>query len=47
MSEAPGYASHLRVSFVKIPECGTILSLRVDSSFEGEERQGFDRFRVA
>ena len=25
VSEAPGYASHLRVSFVKIPECGTIL----------------------
>ncbi|RID40084.1 hypothetical protein BRARA_J00151 [Brassica rapa] len=40
VSEAPGYASHLRVSFVKIPECGTIQSLRVDSSFEGEERQG-------
>ncbi|KAF3493565.1 hypothetical protein DY000_02058318, partial [Brassica cretica] len=40
VSEAPGYASHLRVSFVKIPECGTIQSLVVSSSFEDEERQG-------
>ncbi|CAH2039065.1 unnamed protein product [Thlaspi arvense] len=40
VSQVPGYASHLRVSFVKIPECGTIQSLRVNSSFEAEERQG-------
>ncbi|CAF2052268.1 unnamed protein product [Brassica napus] len=40
VSEVPGYASHLRVSFVKIPECGTIQSLVVSSSFEDEERQG-------
>ncbi|ESQ36631.1 hypothetical protein EUTSA_v10006717mg [Eutrema salsugineum] len=40
VSGVPGYASHLRVSFVKIPECGTIQSLRVNSSFEAEERQG-------
>uniref|UniRef100_A0A1J3DC79 Peroxisomal ATPase PEX6 n=1 Tax=Noccaea caerulescens TaxID=107243 RepID=A0A1J3DC79_NOCCA len=40
VSEVPTYASHLRVSFVKIPECGTIQSLRVNSSFEAEERQG-------
>lgn len=40
VSEVPGYASHLRVSFVKIPECGTIQSLKVNSSFEAEERQG-------
>ncbi|KAG2260458.1 hypothetical protein Bca52824_079752 [Brassica carinata] len=40
VSEVPGYASHLRVSFVKIPECGTIQSLVVNSSFEDEERQG-------
>ncbi|CAH8336730.1 unnamed protein product [Eruca vesicaria subsp. sativa] len=40
VSEVPAYASHLRVSFVKIPECGTIQSLVVNSSFEDEERQG-------
>lgn len=40
VSEVPLYASHLRVSFVKIPECGTIQSLKVSSSFEAEERQG-------
>ncbi|XP_010457304.1 PREDICTED: peroxisome biogenesis protein 6 [Camelina sativa] len=40
VSEVPGYASHLRVSFVKIPECGSIQSLKVNSSFEAEERQG-------
>ncbi|KAJ9547632.1 hypothetical protein OSB04_020175 [Centaurea solstitialis] len=33
------YASHLRVSFVKIPECGTIGSLRGSSSIEAEDRQ--------
>ncbi|KFK42660.1 hypothetical protein AALP_AA1G023300 [Arabis alpina] len=40
VSEVPGYASHLRVSFVKIPECGAIQSLIVNSSIEAEERQG-------
>lgn len=40
VSEVPGYASHLRVSFVKIPECGAIQSLKVNSSIEAEERQG-------
>ncbi|EOA37395.1 hypothetical protein CARUB_v10011267mg [Capsella rubella] len=40
VSKVPGYASHLRVSFVKIPECGSIQSLKVNSSFEAEERQG-------
>ncbi|KAL0700584.1 hypothetical protein Bca4012_056706 [Brassica carinata] len=40
VSQVPGYASHLRVSFVKIPECGAIHSLKVNSSFEAEERQG-------
>ncbi|KVI12515.1 ATPase, AAA-type, conserved site-containing protein [Cynara cardunculus var. scolymus] len=33
------YASHLRVSFVKIPECGTIGSLIGSSSIEAEDRQ--------
>ncbi|KAL5731438.1 peroxisomal assembly protein [Ranunculus cassubicifolius] len=36
----PSYASHLRVSFVKIPECGTFESLRGRSSVETEDRQG-------
>ncbi|XP_010556760.1 PREDICTED: peroxisome biogenesis protein 6 [Tarenaya hassleriana] len=40
MSQVAVYASHLRVSFVKIPECGTIQSLRGSSSVEAEERQG-------
>lgn len=40
VSEVPGYASHLRVSFVKIPECGAIQSLIVSSSVEAEGRQG-------
>ncbi|GKV04957.1 hypothetical protein SLEP1_g17034 [Rubroshorea leprosula] len=35
----PRYASHLRVSFVKIPECGTLESLRGTSSIEVEDRQ--------
>jgi len=35
----PRYASHLRVSFVKIPECGTIESLRGKSSIEAMDRQ--------
>ncbi|KAK9280826.1 hypothetical protein L1049_003715 [Liquidambar formosana] len=35
----PRYASHLRVSFVKIPECGTLESLKGSSSVEAEDRQ--------
>ncbi|KAK1559426.1 hypothetical protein Q3G72_014366 [Acer saccharum] len=35
----PRYASHLRVSFVKIPECGTLESLRGSSTIEAEDRQ--------
>ncbi|XP_059625723.1 peroxisomal ATPase PEX6 isoform X3 [Cornus florida] len=35
----PRYASHLRVSFVKIPECGTFESLKESSSIEAEDRQ--------
>ncbi|KAK9733644.1 hypothetical protein RND81_04G081200 [Saponaria officinalis] len=35
----PRYASHLRISFVKIPECGTIESLRGKSSIETMDRQ--------
>ncbi|OWM78020.1 hypothetical protein CDL15_Pgr018589 [Punica granatum] len=37
--QTPRYASHLRASFVKIPECGTLESLRGKSTVEAEERQ--------
>ncbi|KAK4281067.1 hypothetical protein QN277_012606 [Acacia crassicarpa] len=37
--QAPRYASHLRVSFVKIPECGTLETLRGISPMESEDRQ--------
>ncbi|KAK6937427.1 ATPase, AAA-type, core [Dillenia turbinata] len=33
------YASHLRASFVKIPECGTLESLKGSSPIEAEDRQ--------
>lgn len=39
LTRSPRYASHLRVSFVKIPECGTIGSLKGTSSIEAEDRQ--------
>ncbi|KAH7517110.1 hypothetical protein FEM48_Zijuj09G0027600 [Ziziphus jujuba var. spinosa] len=35
----PRYASHLRISFVKIPECGTLESLKGRSPVEDEDRQ--------
>lgn len=35
----PRYASHLRVSFVKIPECGLLESLKGSSPIEAEDRQ--------
>ena len=35
----PSFASHLRASFVKIPECGTLESLRGNSSIEVDDRQ--------
>ncbi|XVE73268.1 hypothetical protein DITRI_Ditri11bG0103600 [Diplodiscus trichospermus] len=35
----PKYASHLRISFVKIPECCSLESLRGISSIEAEDRQ--------
>ncbi|KAK9102980.1 hypothetical protein Sjap_020234 [Stephania japonica] len=35
----PRFASHLRVAFVKMPECGTIDSLKGSSSIEAEDRQ--------
>lgn len=35
----PRYASHLRISFVKIPECGMLESLKGSSPLEAEHRQ--------
>lgn len=37
--QLPNYASHLRVSFVKIPKCGTLESLKTSSSVEAKDRQ--------
>ncbi|KAH9786272.1 peroxisome biogenesis protein 6 [Citrus sinensis] len=39
VGQLPKYASHLRVSFVKIPECGTLESLKGSSAIEAEDRQ--------
>lgn len=39
LAQLPRYASHLRISFVKIPECGTLESLKGSSSIEAEDRQ--------
>lgn len=39
LAQSPRYASHLRVSFVKIPECSSLESLRARSSIEAEARQ--------
>ncbi|KAJ3704524.1 hypothetical protein LUZ61_008229 [Rhynchospora tenuis] len=35
----PKYASHLRVSFVKIPECGTLASLKGNSLIQASDYQ--------
>lgn len=37
--QMPKFASHLRASFVKIPDCGTLESLRGSSPIEAEDRQ--------
>lgn len=37
--EMPKYASHLRASFVKLPECGTLERLKTSSSEEAKDRQ--------
>lgn len=39
LDQFPRYASHLRASFVKIPECGILESLKGSSSIEAEDRQ--------
>ncbi|CAN6693794.1 unnamed protein product [Malus baccata var. baccata] len=38
-AQLPRYAPHLRASFVKIPECGTLDSIKGNSSIEYEDRQ--------
>ncbi|KAK6115023.1 hypothetical protein DH2020_007292 [Rehmannia glutinosa] len=38
-AELPKYASHLRASFVKIPECGSLERLKTSSSDEAKDRQ--------
>ncbi|KAK1385186.1 Peroxisome biogenesis protein 6 [Heracleum sosnowskyi] len=38
-SGSPKFASHLRVSFVKLPESGSLKSLKSSSSVEAEDRQ--------
>ncbi|GMJ01088.1 peroxin 6 [Hibiscus trionum] len=39
LGRLPKYASHLRVSFVKIPECSSLESLRGISSIEAKDRR--------
>ncbi|KAG9156988.1 hypothetical protein Leryth_009024 [Lithospermum erythrorhizon] len=39
LTQLPKYASHLRTSFVKIPECGTLEALRKGPVMEAEDRQ--------
>ncbi|CAN0899019.1 Peroxisome biogenesis protein 6 [Linum grandiflorum] len=39
IAQLPRYASHLRVSFVKIPECGVLESLKGSSLIETGDRQ--------
>ncbi|PKA64064.1 Peroxisome biogenesis protein 6 [Apostasia shenzhenica] len=35
----PRYASHVRISYVKMPECGMLVSLRGNSKIDAEDRQ--------
>lgn len=35
----PRYASHLRISFIKMPECGVLESLKGNSKIEVDDRQ--------
>jgi peroxin-6 len=37
--QVPKYASHLRVSVVRIPECGVLASLKINSSIGGSDYQ--------
>ncbi|ONM14351.1 Peroxisome biogenesis protein 6 [Zea mays] len=37
--QVPKYALHLRVSVVRIPDCGVLASLKINSSFGGSEYQ--------
>ncbi|CAI9767880.1 unnamed protein product [Fraxinus pennsylvanica] len=45
-SQLPKYASHLRVSFVKIPQCGTLETLKSSSSIEAKDRQDLIDFAL-
>lgn len=38
-TDLPRYASHLRISFVKIPECGMLGSIKGSSTTEEDDRQ--------
>ncbi|XP_020269386.1 peroxisome biogenesis protein 6, partial [Asparagus officinalis] len=42
----PKYASHLRISFVKIPECGVLGSLKGASKSEEDDRQSMIDFAL-
>lgn len=39
LSQVPSYASHLRISFVRVPECSLLEPLRGSSPTEAEDRQ--------
>lgn len=38
-TKLPRYASHLRISFIKMPECGMLESLKGNSKIEADDRQ--------
>ncbi|KAK8921238.1 Peroxisome biogenesis protein 6 [Platanthera zijinensis] len=38
-TKVPRYASHLRISFIKMPECGMLESLKGNSKIEADDRQ--------
>lgn len=39
LDKVPRFASHLRVSFIKVPECGNLESLKTGSAIEADSRQ--------
>lgn len=39
VGQVPRYASHLRASFIKVPECGNLESFKGVSTIEAEDRQ--------
>ncbi|OAY74954.1 Peroxisome biogenesis protein 6 [Ananas comosus] len=44
--DLPKYASHIRVSFVKVPECGILSSLRGNSTTEASDHQDMIDFSL-